>query len=150
LPAWSLDGKPLLGVSVFAVVDVPLEHLLGQRFATFRMVHLPTAADLTSAWSELPSTGLRPHFTLRLHRSDEAELRRLLVALGPERDNPQSGARAIWPRRADVYQVDIRADLNDEDDAGYLWTFLDEAAEPARIVPGALVVAGDEDAAAVC
>ena len=30
------------------------------------------------------------------------------------------------------------------------WTFLDEARDPAQITPGALVVAGDEDAAAVC
>ena len=49
-----------------------------------------------------------------------------------------------------MYRVDIGADLNDEDDTGYLWTFLDEARDPAVIVPGALVVAGDEDAAAVC
>jgi hypothetical protein len=49
-----------------------------------------------------------------------------------------------------MYRVDITADLNDEDQTGYLWTFLDEARDPARITPGALVVAGDEDAAAVC
>lgn len=49
-----------------------------------------------------------------------------------------------------IDRVDISADLNDEDDTGYLWTFLDEAREPAQIVPGALVVAGEEDAAAVC
>lgn len=49
-----------------------------------------------------------------------------------------------------MYRVDISADLNDEDDTGYIWTFLDEARDPAQVVPGALVVAGDEDAAAVC
>jgi hypothetical protein len=49
-----------------------------------------------------------------------------------------------------VYRVDISADLNDEDETGYVWTFLDEARDPGAIVPGALVVAGDEDAAAVC
>ncbi len=49
-----------------------------------------------------------------------------------------------------MYRVDIAADLNDEDETGYRWTFLDEARDPARITPGALVVAGDEDAAAVC
>jgi hypothetical protein len=46
--------------------------------------------------------------------------------------------------------VDITADLNDEDETGHLWTFLDEGRDPAQITPGALVVAGDEDAAAVC
>ena len=49
-----------------------------------------------------------------------------------------------------MYRVDITADLNDEDHTGYLWTFLDEARDPVQITPGALVVAGDEDAAAVC
>jgi hypothetical protein len=49
-----------------------------------------------------------------------------------------------------MYRVDIGADLNDEDDSGYIWTFLDDAHDPDRITPGALVVAGDQDAAAVC
>lgn len=45
--------------------------------------------------------------------------------------------------------VDIAADLNDEDDTGLVWTFLDEARNPAIVVPGAIVVAGDADAPAV-
>lgn len=49
-----------------------------------------------------------------------------------------------------MYTVDITADLNDEDNTGYVWTFLDEAREPGKITPGALVVAGDQDAAAIC
>jgi hypothetical protein len=49
-----------------------------------------------------------------------------------------------------MYRVDITADLNNEDDTGYVWTLLDEARDPSRISPGALVVAGDQDAAAVC
>jgi hypothetical protein len=49
-----------------------------------------------------------------------------------------------------MYPVDITADLNDEDQTGYLWTFLYEARDPSQITPGALVVAGDHDAAAVC
>jgi hypothetical protein len=53
-------------------------------------------------------------------------------------------------RRAEMYRVEIAADLNDEDHTVYLWTFLDEARNPAQVIPGALVAAGDEDAAAVC
>jgi hypothetical protein len=34
-----------------------------------------------------------------------------------------------------MYRVDITADLNDEDETGYLWTFLDEARDPARSSP---------------
>lgn len=49
-----------------------------------------------------------------------------------------------------MHHVDITADLNDEDETGYIWTFLDEAREPSQIKPGTLVVAGDEDAAAIC
>jgi hypothetical protein len=45
--------------------------------------------------------------------------------------------------------IDIRADRNAEDEAGYVWTFLDEARDPSVIVPGELVVAGDEDSPAV-
>jgi hypothetical protein len=47
-----------------------------------------------------------------------------------------------------MYRVDITADLNDEDETGYLWTVLDEARDPGQITPGALVLARDEDAAA--
>ena len=49
-----------------------------------------------------------------------------------------------------MYRVDITADLNDENETGYVWTFLDDARDPSQIKPGSLVVAGDEDAAAVC
>lgn len=45
--------------------------------------------------------------------------------------------------------VDIAADLNAEDQTGYVWTFLDEARNPSIIAPGALVAAGSEDAVAV-
>jgi hypothetical protein len=49
-----------------------------------------------------------------------------------------------------MFRVDITADLNDADSTGYVWTFLDEARDPGQIKPGAIVIAGDEDAAAVC
>lgn len=39
--------------------------------------------------------------------------------------------------------VDIAADLNDEDETGSVWTFLDEARDPSVVVPGAIIVAGD-------
>jgi hypothetical protein len=45
--------------------------------------------------------------------------------------------------------VDITADLNDRDDTGFVWTFLDEARDPSLIVPGAIVLAGDDDEPAV-
>ncbi|MGH8906752.1 MAG: hypothetical protein ACRD0K_09605 [Egibacteraceae bacterium] len=48
-----------------------------------------------------------------------------------------------------MISIDIAADLNDEDGTGYVWTFLDEARDPALIAPGAIVVAGDPDSPAV-
>lgn len=45
--------------------------------------------------------------------------------------------------------IDIPADLNDEDETGFVWTFLDEARSPGLVTPGAIVVTGDEDSPAV-
>lgn len=39
--------------------------------------------------------------------------------------------------------VTLPADVNQVDETGYVWAFLSESAEPARVRPGALVVAGD-------
>jgi hypothetical protein len=87
--AWSLDGRPLFGISVFAVLDTPLEELLRDRFMSFRTIHLPTAATLVSHGFELLPAGQRPHYTVRLRRATDAELGRLLAALGDVRPNPQ-------------------------------------------------------------
>jgi hypothetical protein len=84
-----LDGRPLLGVSVFAVLGLPLEELLRQRFANFRNVYLLTVAGLTGYGFELLATGKRPHFTVRLLRASDAELDRLLAALGDAQPNPE-------------------------------------------------------------
>jgi hypothetical protein len=45
--------------------------------------------------------------------------------------------------------VDITADLNDEDETGLVWTFLDEARDPAVIMPGAIVVVGSSASPAI-
>jgi hypothetical protein len=87
--AWSLDGQPLLGISVFAVLDMPLEDLLCRRFANFRSIYLPTVALLADYGFELLPTGQRPHYTVRLRRADAPELDLLLAALGDLRPNPQ-------------------------------------------------------------
>lgn len=39
--------------------------------------------------------------------------------------------------------VTLPADAQQIDETGYVWTFLDEAAEPERVWPNALIVAGD-------
>ena len=45
--------------------------------------------------------------------------------------------------------LDIKADLNAEDDDGLGWSVLAEAADALRIVPGAIVLAGNTQAQAV-
>jgi len=94
--AWSLDGKPLLGISVFAVLGSSIEDLLRRRFASFRTVYLPTVARLAGRGFELLPTGQRPHFTVRLRRGDDQELDRLHAALGPVEHNPQYAGDVIW------------------------------------------------------
>ena len=45
--------------------------------------------------------------------------------------------------------IDIDVDWNTMDDTGLPWTFLEEAADPSKIVAGAFVVAGRGTAVAV-
>lgn len=45
--------------------------------------------------------------------------------------------------------IDLEADLNTRDHTGLCWSFLDEANDPALIRPGAVVIVGDSDVAAV-
>ena len=94
--AWALDGQPLLGISVFAVLDMPLDDLLRRRFTSFRTVYLPTAGRLAECQFELLPTGQRPHFTVRLQRADDSELDRLLAALGAAQPNAQYARGMIW------------------------------------------------------
>jgi hypothetical protein len=41
-------------------------------------------------------------------------------------------------------RIDLKADLNAEDDEGRWWTLLTDAFDPAAVVPGAALVAGTE------
>lgn len=45
--------------------------------------------------------------------------------------------------------IDIIADLNAQDDDGLGWSTLADAADPSRVVPDAMLLAGNEAAAAV-
>ena len=92
--AYVLDGQPLFGVSVFCALDdigpSSLDGLL-QRFAPYRVVHLPLAGQLREAGFELLPSFRRPHFTAKLGTLDE--LPRLLDALGRAEPNPYHGRR---------------------------------------------------------
>ncbi|MGH8925415.1 MAG: hypothetical protein ACREA0_27140 [bacterium] len=45
--------------------------------------------------------------------------------------------------KPDRVLVTLPADVQQIDDTGFVWSFLDEASEPERVRPGALIVAGD-------
>lgn len=45
--------------------------------------------------------------------------------------------------------IDLPTDLNAQDDDGRGWALLDEARQPAAVVPGAMLLAGNGDAVAV-
>ena len=40
--------------------------------------------------------------------------------------------------------IDLRADLNAEDDEGRWWSLLRDAVDPAAVVPGVVMIAGTE------
>jgi hypothetical protein len=46
-------------------------------------------------------------------------------------------------------EIDLTADLNAQDDDGLGWSVLRDATDPGRLVPGAVVLAGNDVAAAV-
>ena len=92
--AFLLDGGPIWGVSVFCALDdigeSSLDGLL-RRFASYRLVHLPTVGSLRDAGFEFLPSFRRPHFTIRLAGGSDTEIGRLLEALGPPRPNPYHG-----------------------------------------------------------
>lgn len=46
-------------------------------------------------------------------------------------------------------KIDLFVDLNTEDETGFPWTYLDQAADPSVVVPGRLIVVGSGSALAI-
>lgn len=92
--AYVLDDQPLWGVSVFCALDdvgtASIDTLL-RRFASYRVVHLPTVGRLGAAGFELLPSFRRPHFTIRLADGGERSITLLLEALGRPEANPYHG-----------------------------------------------------------
>lgn len=98
--AFVLDGEPVLGISVFAVLDdvgpCSLTGIL-QRMSTYRIVHLVSVEHLVNAgFGVLPTFG-RPHFTLLLGALDQVET--LVSILGAGEPNPRYGDMTRRTRR---------------------------------------------------
>lgn len=91
--AWQLDGESLFGVSVYCALDevgpASLDSILAEMHS-YRIVHLSTFGVVTEGGFELLATAARPHFTVRLSRTDEDDLRRLLALFGEPRENAHS------------------------------------------------------------
>jgi len=89
--AWCLDGVPIFGISVFAVMDDigpgSARAILGRRLVTYRSIHVTTAGQLRQDGRALLSTGRRPHLTVVLPAEDDTALAQLLAPLGPVQDN---------------------------------------------------------------
>lgn len=49
----------------------------------------------------------------------------------------------------DFIGVDLEVDFHNEDETGYVWTWLSKARDPAVIAPDRIVVVGDDDAVAM-
>ncbi len=45
--------------------------------------------------------------------------------------------------RAEQVEIDIPCDVQQVDDTGHVWVFLDEARDPAQVTPGAILISGD-------
>ncbi len=45
--------------------------------------------------------------------------------------------------RAEPVEIDIPCDVQQVDETGYVWAFLDEARDPTRVTEGAIVISGD-------
>ena len=46
-------------------------------------------------------------------------------------------------------KIDLFVDLNTEDETGFPWTYLDQAADPTVVVPGQLIIVGAGSAIAI-
>ncbi|MGY2004245.1 hypothetical protein [Blastococcus sp. SYSU DS1024] len=72
-----------------------------------------------------------------------ADARDCVLQMVPAAGSGGSAARTAGPRRG--VPVDLPLDVQGIDETGLPWAFLDEAADPSVIVPGAVVVVGDAE-----
>jgi hypothetical protein len=89
--AWSLDGQPIEGISVFCALDATGDASLNAVLAnmhSYRVVYLCPAGDLRSAGFEFLATAKRPHYTLRSQGGGSLDVEWLLNSLGAPQENP--------------------------------------------------------------
>lgn len=81
-----------------------------------------------------------PHYSVILPSYTRGSVERLITALG-EVTQPVPSQEGAVTDHHDV-AVTLPADVNQVDETGFVWAFLEDAAEPDRVRPGSLIVAG--------
>jgi hypothetical protein len=91
---YELDGVPVLGISVFVVLDdvgpASERGILAGKLRSYPSVYQSTVRRLAGAGFELLPTFTRPHFTIVLPTLEAVS--DLATALGPLLANPYAGA----------------------------------------------------------
>ena len=104
-----------------------------------RLGHATSAFTMTAYQHVLPGMQAEAANTFGEHLR-RAQLRR---GGGNVAGNTRTiGGHAAPDRDTAVTTIDITADMNDENETGLVWTFLDDARERSVITPGAAVVVG--------
>ena len=152
---YTYGGQRARGISIFAASSAVDElAVLESKLRTYPKCRRVRRAALAEIAVLLP-TFQAPHWTVLFRppggaRRPEEEL--LNDLLGPVLDN-QVRARPIGEEVSTVSSsavvVDLEVDLHNEDETGYVWTWLSEARNPFLIAPERIVVVGDDDAIAM-
>jgi hypothetical protein len=91
--AFVFDGDPVLGVSMFAALDLvgidSRDGILSLRLSTYRLVHFVSAGSITAIGLAVVPTFHRPHVTVLLRSTDDVAA--LLDVLGPPQVNDKYG-----------------------------------------------------------
>ena len=136
------------GISVFGLESLALDQLARQApLSCFEQLSVFRVGDVVHGGVHLEPTGhdVR-HYTLICEDFHEGV--RHLLACRQEVIGNRHYRAAPLPV-AEAPEIDLFADLNAEDDDGLGWSTLLYARDPAAVVPGAVLLAGDHEARAV-
>jgi hypothetical protein len=155
---YTYGDLPARGISLFAASDdLDARTVLGTKLRTYPKYRQVSGAALGQVVVLLP-TFQAPHWTALFQPASgvarpEAELLvDLLGTLGQYSTtrstsrHERSGGDIV---STNAVVVDLEVDFHNEDETGYLWTWLSEARDPSIIAPDRIVVVGDDDALAM-